>query len=169
HELVVVPKEAPNDDHARLIAWSKADGERVERDEIICELEFSKAVFELPAPRAGWLFHLHVPGDDVPVGSPVAAIADRPERPTLPAAPVAYGAIKVSAKAKELIELHGLDIEIFRGIDIVKERHVQDHLASRAPAPDESKADGELVALSPIRRRAAATLAESKSTIPHSY
>jgi pyruvate dehydrogenase E2 component (dihydrolipoamide acetyltransferase) len=168
HELVLVPRATANDDHAVVVAWAKDDGEQVAKDDVICELEFSKSVVELPAPSEGWLYHLHKVGDEVSVGTPLAAISSRAERPVLPSARQASG-IKVTAKARKLIEAHGLDVGVFQGVDIVKEKHVRAFVEAQGPAVDESAARGELTAPTPVRRRAAQALTESKQTIPHSH
>ncbi|HXV75998.1 MAG TPA: 2-oxo acid dehydrogenase subunit E2 [Candidatus Polarisedimenticolaceae bacterium] len=167
HEWILVPRVAANDDHALLVGWVKRDGERVAKDDVICELEFSKSVVELPASRDGWLFHLRSVGDEVSVGTRLAAISSANERPA-PAAHHDLSSIKVTAKARALIETHGLDIGVFEGLDIVKEKHVRALLDTREPALEEV-AEGELLALTPVRRRAAQAVSESKQTIPHSH
>ena len=170
HELVLVPRFSANDDSAILVAWTKNNGEPVSEGERICDLEFSKSVVEVPAPRGGFLFHTRAVGDEIAVGKPLAIISDTAERPKT----VAEGAarptgVKVTAKARKLIEAHGLDLGFFQGLGIVKEEHVLAVLKkTQTPAADETIA-GEFRPLTPIQRRVARALAESASTIPHSY
>ncbi|MBV9123286.1 MAG: hypothetical protein JO112_08015, partial [Planctomycetes bacterium] len=42
-ELVLIPRESANDDHALLVAWAKQEGQRVVAGEKLCDLEFSKS------------------------------------------------------------------------------------------------------------------------------
>jgi pyruvate/2-oxoglutarate dehydrogenase complex dihydrolipoamide acyltransferase (E2) component len=171
YQLVLVPREAANDDHATLISWVKADGQPVKREETICTIEFSKSVTDLVAPADGWLFHLHEPGVEVPIGQPVAVIAFEPVRPVPAAASTsAEHEGKITAKARKLMEEHGLSPALFRGQPLVKEEHVRQYLAEQGKTAQPAVEDeGELILLSPVRRRAATTLATSKQTIPHSY
>jgi pyruvate dehydrogenase E2 component (dihydrolipoamide acetyltransferase) len=169
-ELVLVPRVTANDDQATLVAWSSDDGARVAEGAVICELEYSKSVVEVTATHSGWLFRLHERGAELPVGKPVAMIADSAERPAIDAAPSAESlGIKISAKARVLIERHGLDPLEFQGLGIVKQKHVEEYLAGREPAEAAAKEDGVLHPLTPIRRRTAAILTESVRTTPHSW
>jgi len=61
--------------------WTKADGEWVERDETVLELETDKITMELPAPAAGILKHGAAEGDTVAVGASVGTIDDSAEKP----------------------------------------------------------------------------------------
>jgi pyruvate dehydrogenase E2 component (dihydrolipoamide acetyltransferase) len=168
--LLRVPRITANDDQALLIGWAKAEGARVEAGETVCELEFSKSVVEVPAPCSGYLFHLHEAGTDVAVGAVIAIVSATAERPEpRPASPPPPSGVKITARARKLVEAHGIDLARFRGLEIVKERHVLAHLDRQAQARGEPAREGELKPLNPVRRRAALTLAESVRTIPHSY
>ncbi len=59
-----------------IAAWLKADGDYVERDEAVLELETDKVTMEVPAPAAGVLSHAAAEGDEVEVGSTVGTIAE---------------------------------------------------------------------------------------------
>jgi pyruvate/2-oxoglutarate dehydrogenase complex dihydrolipoamide acyltransferase (E2) component len=170
YELVILPRESPNDDYAVLVSWCKSEGESVSEGEVICELEFSKATLEVTAPRSGYVFHLREEGDQVPVGNPIAAIASTPQRPDLRAAVSAERApIKVTVKARKLIEQTGIDVTVFEGRQIVREKDVLAHVEEIKWKCDESAADGDLQPLTAARQRAAQTLSESSRMIPHSY
>ncbi len=62
-------------------AWVKGDGEWVERDETVLELETDKITMELPAPASGVLRHGAAEGDTVAVGAVVGSIDDTAEKP----------------------------------------------------------------------------------------
>jgi len=59
-----------------LSRWVKNDGEAVEMDEIIAELESDKATFELTAEQAGTLRTVAAEGDTLAIGAVVCKIED---------------------------------------------------------------------------------------------
>ncbi|PTS93672.1 dihydrolipoyllysine-residue succinyltransferase [Pedobacter sp. HMWF019] len=59
-----------------LSRWVKNDGEAVEMDEVIAELESDKATFELTAEQAGTLRTVANEGDTLPIGAVVCKIED---------------------------------------------------------------------------------------------
>ncbi|WP_276090810.1 2-oxoglutarate dehydrogenase complex dihydrolipoyllysine-residue succinyltransferase [Pedobacter sp. JY14-1] len=59
-----------------LSRWVKADGESVEMDEVIAELESDKATFELTAEQAGTLKTVAAEGDTLPIGAVVCTIEE---------------------------------------------------------------------------------------------
>ena len=54
-EKVKVPTVGESITEVTIASWLKNDGDYVEMDEVIAELESDKATFELPAPKAGVL------------------------------------------------------------------------------------------------------------------
>ncbi len=52
---IKVPAVGESISEVTLVKWLKKDGEWVERDEVLCELESEKATFELNAEKAGIL------------------------------------------------------------------------------------------------------------------
>ena len=77
---------------ATLMAWRKKEGDFVERDEILIEVETDKVVFEIPAPAAGRLTRILKPecaaviSDDVIAELDTAAVQPA-AKPAAPAAP----------------------------------------------------------------------------------
>jgi len=59
-----------------LSRWVKNDGDAVEMDEVIAELESDKATFELTAEQAGTLRTVAVEGDTLPIGAVVCRIEE---------------------------------------------------------------------------------------------
>ncbi len=88
-----------------LLKWVKKEGDWVERDEVIAELESEKATFEVNAEKAGVLKPLAAEGDTLNIGDVVAQIdetAAKPEGTPAPTpAPVAVAeAPKAAAPAQ---------------------------------------------------------------------
>ncbi|SEV97230.1 2-oxoglutarate dehydrogenase E2 component [Chitinophaga sp. YR573] len=87
-----VPTVGESISEVTLIKWIKNNGDYVERDEVICELESEKATFELNAEEAGVLETLAKEGDVLKVGDIACKIdtsAARPAGKAQPAAAVA--------------------------------------------------------------------------------
>jgi 2-oxoglutarate dehydrogenase E2 component (dihydrolipoamide succinyltransferase) len=72
-----------------LSSWKKADGDFVEMDEIIAELESDKATFELTAEKAGILKISAKEGDTLEIGATVCSIEEGSAPVTKVAAPEA--------------------------------------------------------------------------------
>ncbi|MFJ6652530.1 dihydrolipoamide acetyltransferase family protein [Microbacterium sp. NPDC091313] len=61
---------------AELVQWLVAEGEQVELNQALAEVETAKAVVELPSPYAGAVQRLHAAaGDTVEVGAPLITFA----------------------------------------------------------------------------------------------
>ncbi|WP_421938255.1 2-oxoglutarate dehydrogenase complex dihydrolipoyllysine-residue succinyltransferase [Pedobacter sp.] len=72
-----------------LSRWIKNDGDVVEMDEVIAELESDKATFELTAEQAGTLKTIAAEGDTLPIGAVVCKIEDGGAAPAKAEAPKA--------------------------------------------------------------------------------
>jgi 2-oxoglutarate dehydrogenase E2 component (dihydrolipoamide succinyltransferase) len=73
---IKVPTVGESITEVTLSSWKKKDGDRVEMDEVIAELESDKATFELTAEKAGTLKIVANEGDVLPIGAIVANIED---------------------------------------------------------------------------------------------
>ncbi|RNL54952.1 2-oxoglutarate dehydrogenase complex dihydrolipoyllysine-residue succinyltransferase [Pedobacter jejuensis] len=70
-----------------LSQWLKKDGDVVEMDEVIAELESDKATFELTAEKAGTLKTIAAEGDTLAIGAVVCEIEDGGAAPAKADAP----------------------------------------------------------------------------------
>lgn len=78
---IKVPTVGESINEVTLVKWLKADGDYVERDEVIAELESEKATFELNAEQAGVLKTVGKEGDTLNIGDTVAQIDETAARP----------------------------------------------------------------------------------------
>jgi 2-oxoglutarate dehydrogenase E2 component (dihydrolipoamide succinyltransferase) len=78
---IKVPTVGESINEVTLVKWLKADGDYVERDEVIAELESEKATFELNAEQAGVLKTVGKEGDTLNIGDTVAQIDEAAARP----------------------------------------------------------------------------------------
>src|SRR4051794_15301663 len=80
---IKVPSVGESINEVTLLQWLKKDGEYVDRDEVIAELESEKATFEVNAEQAGALKTIAKEGDTLHVGSVLAHIDETVEKPTV--------------------------------------------------------------------------------------
>jgi len=73
---IKVPTVGESISEVTLSQWLKQDGDYVEMDENIAELESDKATFELPAEKAGILRIIAQEGDTLEIGALVATIEE---------------------------------------------------------------------------------------------
>ncbi len=89
---IKVPTVGESISEVTLLKWTRQNGQYVERDEVIAELESEKATFEVNAEKAGVLKTLANAGDTILIGSILAQIdetAPKPEKPAESAKPEA--------------------------------------------------------------------------------
>ncbi len=96
---IKVPTVGESISEVTLVQWLKKDGEWVERDELLCELESEKATFELNAEQAGILHIVAQEGDTLNIGDLACKIDETAARPEGAAAPPP--AAKKEEKQKE--------------------------------------------------------------------
>src|SRR3546814_10235428 len=71
-----VPPVGESINEVTLSSWLKNDGDYVEMDEVIAEMESDKATFELTAEKAGILHIKAQEGETIPVGTLVCIIEE---------------------------------------------------------------------------------------------
>ncbi|ART73989.1 dihydrolipoamide acetyltransferase [Mycobacterium dioxanotrophicus] len=178
-----------------IIAWHKKIGDRVERGEVLAEIETDKAIMELEAYDAGILEHMLAgEGDRVPIGVPIAVIGDgsgtsavpqaappaapKPEpvaapKPSAPA--VRSDRPKASPLARKVADANGVDLGTVAGSGpggrIIRKdvdaAALRDETPSTPALPANS--DTDEVPLTTLQRVAAKRLTESKQNAPHFY
>jgi 2-oxoglutarate dehydrogenase E2 component (dihydrolipoamide succinyltransferase) len=78
---IKVPTVGESISEVTLLQWLKKDGEYVERDEVIAELESEKATFEVNAEKAGVLKTSAKEGDTLKIGDVLASIDETAAKP----------------------------------------------------------------------------------------
>ena len=76
-----VPSPGESITEVQIARWLKKDGDYVEKDEEVCEIDSDKATLTLPAEASGILKILVKEGEMVPVGSVVCSIDESAKRP----------------------------------------------------------------------------------------
>jgi pyruvate/2-oxoglutarate dehydrogenase complex dihydrolipoamide acyltransferase (E2) component len=157
--LIAIPTETVNDETVRIVAWKFASGSLVQKDDLICEAETSKALMEIHAPEAGTLIYSASVGDDVPVGATICEIlpagfaatpaavnhpssngltADLPSPPGQPVAGDAsrHGPARLTPLALKVATEFGIDIAEFAPGTLVRR---DDVLRKAGKLPPEKK------------------------------
>lgn len=192
---ITMPRLSDTMEDGVIIAWHKKIGDRVERGEVLAEIETDKAIMELEAYDAGILEHMLAgEGDRVPIGVPIAVIGDgspnsaasQPVPPTAPqpepvAAPqlstpaVRSDRPKASPLARKVADANGVDLTTVDGSGpggrIIRKdvdaavKRDETPVAPILPA----NSDADEVPLTTLQRVAAKRLTESKQNAPHFY
>lgn len=89
---IKVPTVGESISEVTLVKWLKKDGDYVNRDELLCELESEKATFELNAEKAGILHIVAQEGATLNIGDVACKIDETAKAPDVP---------KAAAPAKE--------------------------------------------------------------------
>jgi pyruvate dehydrogenase E2 component (dihydrolipoamide acetyltransferase) len=175
---ILVSREIVNADSVFVVSWLVADGALVQADAEICEIDTSKAVEVVLAEQAGYVRQLVAVGDEVEVGGLLGYLTEQADTP-LPSQPRpelessgAQAPVRMSAKARRLIEELGLDVALFAGRGTVRERDVRE-VAAQAGVSEQPREDPRgpfhMETLGPVQRRVARVMEQSVAAIPASY
>ena len=161
---IVIPSLGESITEVRLGQWHRAEGDWVEKDEILVEIESDKVTQEFPSPAAGVLHVTEQEGTDLPVGAVIGTVDTEAERPAqsepAPAAPAASSTpaaepistpaarvedateaaspVRVTPLARKVAEDRGVDIASVPGTGLHGKITKSDVLsATNVPAPAE--------------------------------
>ncbi len=79
---IKIPTVGESINEVTLVKWIKKDGDYVQRDEVIAELESEKATFEVNAEQSGLLHTVGQEGDTLNIGDVVARIDEAASKPS---------------------------------------------------------------------------------------
>jgi 2-oxoglutarate dehydrogenase E2 component (dihydrolipoamide succinyltransferase) len=100
---IKVPTVGESISEVTLLQWLKKDGDYVERDEVIAELESEKATFEVNAEKAGVLKTGAKEGDTLKIGDVLASIDESAAKPEGKASSNGKGAESKPEEKKETL------------------------------------------------------------------
>ncbi|MBI3653764.1 MAG: 2-oxo acid dehydrogenase subunit E2 [Acidobacteria bacterium] len=140
-----VPKETVSDETVLVINWLVPNGAFVTQDEPLVEVETSKALLEIQATSAGYLWQCYKAGDEVAVGAPICFITDNVQSPLLndsecdhtvePVSEVAASApARLTLQARQMAKELGIDINTFQNGSLIRSRDLL--VRSSQPTPD---------------------------------
>jgi pyruvate dehydrogenase E2 component (dihydrolipoamide acetyltransferase) len=163
-----------------LVEWRRKPGERVERGDVIAEVETEKGLIEVEVFTSGVIEKILVaPGEKVPVGSVMALIREDAGAPDPVATPAAARVpeterVRASPAARRRAAELGVDLGTIHGTGPDGAIGVADVERAAAPGAGAAPAAAESAAPQPsradaMRRTIAAAMARSKREIPHYY
>jgi acetyltransferase-like isoleucine patch superfamily enzyme len=76
-EWIVAEKNSASDEELELIKNYFKNGDTIQQNEILFEVEGAKSIFEMHAPNPGYIYNLVSPGDKVKIGDPIGLISDQ--------------------------------------------------------------------------------------------
>jgi 2-oxoglutarate dehydrogenase E2 component (dihydrolipoamide succinyltransferase) len=125
--------------------WHKQEGDFVQRDELLVEIETDKVVMEVVAPEAGRLDRILVDvGNTIESEALLAELTPGEATESLEASSTSATVKKVEVvlpmgpAARQLVEEHGLDASAIKGTGKdgrINKEDVLAHMAEQAPAP----------------------------------
>jgi len=139
---IKVPTVGESISEVTLLKWTKNDGDYVERDEVIAELESEKATFEVNAEKAGVIKLEDIKeGDSIKIGDKLASIDDKASKPSN-GKPAAEKKSEVSSQKSE-------------------EKKPDEKKKSKAETKDEEKIEAEPAVILPESKHEAVDLKAS--------
>jgi 2-oxoglutarate dehydrogenase E2 component (dihydrolipoamide succinyltransferase) len=111
---IKVPTVGESINEVTLTKWIKKDGDYVERDEVIAELESEKATFEINAEKAGILHTAAKEEDNLQIGDIVGTIDDTAEKPAGKESPAIEKQAAPKAAAKEETKSEAPDVTVIK-------------------------------------------------------
>ncbi|NIA13201.1 MAG: hypothetical protein GWP08_03905 [Nitrospiraceae bacterium] len=132
---VVMPQLGVNDTEAIIVEWNVAPGDRVELGQVLAEVETTKATFELECESPGHFYPLAAEGEKIPIRAVIGLILPEASPGVVDhyragmerrkeAGAEAVDAPRLTAKARKLVEQHGVELSQLPADRIVRERDV---------------------------------------------
>ncbi|HZO98708.1 MAG TPA: dihydrolipoamide acetyltransferase family protein [Terriglobia bacterium] len=192
---VIMPKTGAEMEEGRILAWKRKEGERVNKGEVLLEIETDKATMEVDAPESGVLLRrIYREGEAVPATrliailgagnespeeveqfiqrarEPVAEVKGSSSAPQAAATPVASvkeagRVVKASPLARRLAQEKGVDLARVQGSG-PDGRIEKDDVLRALEVKAPAPVVAEVIPLSPVRRAIARRVVRSKSEIP---
>ena len=181
-----VPSPGESITEVEIAQWLVADGEYVEKDQAIAEVDSDKATLELPAEVSGIITFKAEEGDAVEVGAVVCLIDTKGQAPVSGSAPIEsatkvvadeptkatefheknYAINTPSPSAKKIMSEKGIDPKAIQGTGragrITKEDALQ-AISSMGTKPDWGDRSQTKSKLSMLRRKVAERLVQAKN------
>ena len=196
-DRIVMPKLGLTMDTGVVTSWHKKEGDKIEKGEILFEVETDKIVNEIESPFSGTVLNILVnegaevkvqtllavvgqPGEDISDiisgGVPLQEKAEKPEKAEKEVAVSAPSScekseVKITPRARKLIAKLGLDPSEFAGFGNkrVTEDDVKKFAGQKKVTGTADKDDIKKIPLSGMRKRIADKMTQSKQTAPHIY
>ncbi len=186
-KTIIMPKYGLQQDNGTVVEWRVKEGDRVNKGDILLDLETDKALFEYESPESGYVRKLVAQnGEEVPVLSVIAIITDEADEAIEDLTPAS--ADSPTEEPRQIADTAEREPALEASTQRIKRspaarRRARElnidlaNIAGTGPGGRIVLADVELAAsaapssttLSRMRQAIGRTMAYSKSTIPHFY
>ena len=184
---IIMPKYGLQQDNGTVVEWRVKEGDRVNKGDILLDLETDKALFEYESPESGYVRKLVAQnGEEVPVLSVIAIITDEADEAIEDLTPASTDS--PTEEPRQIADTAEREPALEAPTQRIKRSPAARHrarelnidlaaIAGTGPGGRIVLADVELAAsaapssttLSRMRQAIGRTMAYSKSTIPHFY
>ena len=158
-EVILMPRLSDSMEEGEIVAWHKKVGDKVEKGDLLAEINSDKATMDFESPKAGTLLFIGVPeGGKLVVSAPIAVIGEAGEAfehllggsaAAAPAAPAAdNGADKAPAAEAPVVKAAPQPAPVASTVAVAAEA------APSAPAPTETHDQSRIYA-SPLAKEMA--------------
>jgi len=158
---IVMPNLGFDSQSGLLVEWLKKSGDFVQKGEVLAVIESDKANVEFESVASGTIIELcYAVGDDIPVGSVVARLADSSEEAAnIEATPTQFTQVSVSPVASRIANEYGIDLSTVVGSGSggkITKQDVEQHISTEHPKaePALSSSGIQILALPKVRREA---------------
>lgn len=163
---IKVPTVGESITEVTVAQWLKKDGDYVQMDEVICELESDKATFELNAEAAGVLKTMAGEGDTVAVGAVICSIDTTAKAPASGSdAPKETAAAKVEKPATETAS----KVNYASGTPSPSAQKILDEKGVKPANVNGSGKDGRITKEDALNASASASKTPAKAVEPNSH
>jgi sugar O-acyltransferase (sialic acid O-acetyltransferase NeuD family) len=137
---ILAPKLGTNDEYVTITQWLVANGEKVEKNQPIAVLESTKAIIDFETPFEGYLYIIEEEFNEVVCGKAIGIITSELQNNILEeyqkTKQIEYEGVsadikipedlKLTKKARELVEKHNIDVSLLSRERILKERDIEE-------------------------------------------
>lgn len=142
---VLVPRVGTNDDYVTIGSWLVKNGDYVKKGQAIASLETTKETEDILADYEGYLFYDTEVGSELKVGERMAVITDDAALKFTVVEKDDRGTQNITNKARELAEKYHIDLQQFKGKDIIREKDILPLIQTSEDKITRSKANDVII------------------------
>jgi len=141
---IIVPSPGESITQVEVAQWLVKDGDYVEKDQIVCEIDSDKATLEFPIEVAGGIMIVATEGDAINVGDVICKVDTSVKAPAGKPAPVAAGPEVVAAAPKASVTAPETKQNYASGHPSIAAKKLMDENAVQAVQVNGSGKDGRI-------------------------
>ena len=143
---IKIPFETVNDDSVTVDSWLVSNGDYIKKGDLIVEIETAKFAVEIESEHDGTIEIIVEEGSEGKVGDVIGKIyinqkkelknlkVENSKNDIKGSEKTNKSNVIISKKAQALIELHKIDLNVFKDISFIRESDVNNYLSSDQPS-----------------------------------